>query len=153
MLMSNYFTSTIWTWFVITMWTPMYVRYLWTICELWCNMWLVMLNHVRSWFVCWFVWDPSWFHRTTEFIRAQVWWFDRFGDCYCTCALINWTVLLQLALEQGSTLNLSHGYLKQRFYFIKSCWQLIAKYRCVKNLNFKFRVCQWSYPLCPVKDY
>ena len=20
---------------------------------------------------------------------------DRFGDCYCTCALINWTVLLQ----------------------------------------------------------
>ena len=88
------FASAIWTCFVITMWTLMYVRYLWTICELWCNMWLVVLNHIRSWFVCWFVWDPSWFHRTTGFICAQVWQFDRFSDCYCTCALINWMVLL-----------------------------------------------------------
>ena len=62
--------------------------------ELWYNMWLVMLNHIRSWFVCWFVWDPSWFHWTIRFIWAQVWRFDRFGDCYYTCALINWTVLL-----------------------------------------------------------
>ena len=71
--------------------TPMYENYLWT----YCNMWLVVLNHVRSWFVCWFVWDPSWFHRTTGFIWAQVWLFDHFGYCYCTCALINQTVLLQ----------------------------------------------------------
>jgi hypothetical protein len=48
-LFSNYFASATWTWFVITMWTPMYVSYLWTIFEMGCNMWLVMLNHVRSW--------------------------------------------------------------------------------------------------------
>ena len=91
--------------------TPMYENYLWTCC----NMWLVVLNYVRSWFVRWFVWDPLWFHRTTRFIWVQVWWFDRFSDCYCTCALMNWTVLLQLVSEQGSTLNLSYVYLKQRF--------------------------------------
>ena len=106
------------------------------ICELWYNMWLVMLNHVWSWFVCWFVWDPSWFHRTIRFIWAQVWRFDRFSDCYCTCAHINWMVLLLLASEQGSTLNWLYGYLKQRFCFIKLVWQLTAIYRCVKNLNF-----------------
>ena len=72
-LTSNYFASAIWTWFVITMWTLMYVRYLWTICELWCSMSLVMLNHVRSWLVCWLVWDPSWFYWTTGFIWAHVW--------------------------------------------------------------------------------
>ena len=31
----------------------------------------------------------------------------------------SWMVLLQLASEQGSTINLSYGYLKQRFCFIK----------------------------------
>ena len=71
--------------------TLMYENYLWTCC----NMWLVVLNHVQSWFVCRFVRDPSWFHRTTRFIWVQVWRSDRFGDWYCTCALINWTVLLQ----------------------------------------------------------
>ena len=74
--------------------TPMYENYLWT-CY---NMWLVVLNHVRSWFVCRFVWDPSWFHQTTGFIWVQIWPFERFGDCYCTCALVNWTVLLQEGL-------------------------------------------------------
>ena len=142
----------LWTCVVITMWTPMYVRYLWTTCEM----------DVTCGLLCWIMYDLGCMRvglksfvvqRTTGFIWVQVWRFDHSGDCCCTCALINWLVLLQLALEQGSTLNLSHGYLKQRFYFIKSCWQLIAKYRCVKNLNFKFRVCQWSYPLCPVKDY
>ena len=34
---------------------------MWDICELWCNMWLVMLNHVRSWLVCWLNRDPSWY--------------------------------------------------------------------------------------------
>jgi hypothetical protein len=43
------------------------------------------------------VWNPSWFHWTTGVIWAQVWEFDHFGDCFYTCALIIWTVLLQLA--------------------------------------------------------
>jgi hypothetical protein len=55
MWLQNYFAYATWTWFVITLWTPMYVSYLWNICELWCNMWLVMLNHVWSWlYVGWF---------------------------------------------------------------------------------------------------
>ena len=79
--------------------TPMYENYLWTCC----NMWLVVLNHVRSWFVRWFVWDPSWFHWTTRFIWVQVWQFDRFGDCYYTCALINWTVLLHASTRRNQS--------------------------------------------------
>ena len=34
---------------------------MWDICELWCNVWLVMLNHVWSWLVCWLIQDPSWY--------------------------------------------------------------------------------------------
>jgi hypothetical protein len=33
---------------------------------------------------------------TTGVIWAQVREFDHFGDCFCTCALIIWTVLLQM---------------------------------------------------------
>jgi hypothetical protein len=96
-LFSNYFAFTAWIWFVITMWTSMYVSYLWTICEMGCNMWLVMLNHVWSWL---YVGDLKSFVVSSDyrFIWAQVWQFDHFSDCYCTCALINWTVLLQKLL-------------------------------------------------------
>ena len=45
--------------------------------------------------VCKLVWNPSRFQLTTGFIWAQVREFDRFGDCFCTCALINWSVLWQ----------------------------------------------------------
>ena len=85
--------------------TSMYENYLWTFCK----MWLVMLNHVRSWFVYWFVWDPSWFHWTTGFVWAQVWRFDCFGDLYCTCVLRNWTVLLHscIAFTQSTSFNAS----------------------------------------------
>jgi hypothetical protein len=36
----------------------------------------------------------SWFYWTTGVVWAQVREFDHFGDCFCTCALIIWTVLL-----------------------------------------------------------
>ena len=45
--------------------------------------------------VCKLVWNPSWFQLTTGFIWVQVWRFDHSGDCFRTCALINWSVLLQ----------------------------------------------------------
>jgi hypothetical protein len=31
-------------------------------------------------------------------------------------------------------------------------WQLIGIY-ILESWNLKSRVCQWSYPLCPIKDY
>ena len=99
-----------------------------TMLELWC-----MTNYLwaccNMWLVCWIMYDlglyVGWFEilrdtrRTTGFILAQVWWFDCLGDCYCTCALINWTILLQLASEQDSTLNMPYVYLKQSFLFAK----------------------------------
>ena len=55
--------------------------------------------------LCWIMYDlglyVGWIkilhdtRQNTRFIWAQVWWFDRLSGCYCTCALINWTVLLQ----------------------------------------------------------
>jgi hypothetical protein len=42
------------------------------------------------------VWNPSWFRLTTGIIWAQVQKFERFGACFCTCALIIWSVLLQV---------------------------------------------------------
>jgi hypothetical protein len=45
------------------------------------------------------VWNPSWFQLTTGIIWAQVRKFERFGACFCTCALIIWSVLLHSALS------------------------------------------------------
>jgi hypothetical protein len=35
------------------------------------------------------VWNPSWFQLATGIIWAQVQKFERFGACFCTCALYN----------------------------------------------------------------
>jgi hypothetical protein len=80
----------IWTWFVITM---LKSDVCWTTCEMdiACDLYV---ESCMILVVCWLVWNPSWFHRTTGFIWAQVWQFNHFGDCHCTCALINWMVLL-----------------------------------------------------------
>jgi hypothetical protein len=48
------------------------------------------------------VWNPSWFRLTTGIIWAQVRKFERFGACFCTCALIIWSVLLQALLRPAS---------------------------------------------------
>ena len=57
-------------------------------------MWLVMLNYYDL--GCMQVGLKSFMVSvTTGFIWAQVRKFDRFGDRFCTCALINWSVLLQ----------------------------------------------------------
>jgi hypothetical protein len=58
-----------------------------------CNVWCVMLNDAIL-VVSKLVWNPSWFQLTTGIIWAQVRKFERFGACFCTCALIIWSVLL-----------------------------------------------------------
>ena len=79
-------------------------NYLWTCCNMWLVCWIM---YDLGLYVGWFeILHDTWW--TTGFIWAQVWWFDCLGGCYCTYALINWTVLLQLESEQDSTLNLSH---------------------------------------------
>ena len=118
------------TWFVITM-TPM-------CCNLSTNCWWnIVTCDVLCWItailvVCKLVWNPLWFQLTTEFIWAQVQEFDHFSDHFCTCALINWTVLLQLVSELDSTLNMSYGYLKTKAFVAKMVFQLIVIYRCFK---------------------
>ena len=68
-------------------------------CNLSANyLWNVVMYDVLCWItmilvLCKLVWNPSWFQLTTGFIWAQVREFDHFGDCFCTCALINWSVL------------------------------------------------------------
>jgi hypothetical protein len=61
-----------------------------------CNVRCCMLNDAIL-VVSKLVWNPSWFQLTTGIIWAQVRKFERFGACFYTCALIIWSVLLQLA--------------------------------------------------------
>ena len=101
------------TCFVITMtlrWCNLFVNRLWNVVTYDMLCWITMIL-----VVCKLDWNPSRFQLTTGFIWAQVWEFDRFGDCFCTCALINWSVLWQLVSELDSTLNMSYGYLKKSF--------------------------------------
>jgi hypothetical protein len=93
------------------------IRCMWAIAS---YLWNVVTGNV----LCWIMYDLglllvglksfviSW---TTGIIWAQVRKFDRSGDCFCSCALIIWTVPWQLASEQDSTLNMSFVYLKQKF--------------------------------------
>ena len=76
-----------------------------------------MLNYVQSWLVCWLNQDPSRYSMDYQIYMGSSVMVYCFGGCYCTCALINWAVLLQLASEQGSTLNLSYLYLKQKVLY------------------------------------
>ena len=98
----------------------MYLNYGWCRSELCCFRYylnLVCNNYVNSdvceifvnydvtcdW-LCWIMYDlglyVGWIgilhdtRQNTRFIWAQVWWFDCLGGCYCTCALINWMLLL-----------------------------------------------------------
>ena len=82
-----------------------------------------MLKHVRSWL---YVGDESRpfvvldgyqvYMGSTMIVRLL-------AGCHCTCALINWMVLLQLASGQDLTL-LPYVYLKQKSFFLQNqFWQ------------------------------
>ena len=112
--------------------TLMYENYLWT----YCNMWLVVLNHVRSWLVCWLNRDPSWY-STDYWIymgsSVMVW--------------LPWWLLLYLCsykLDGSITAGIGARFntklviwvFKTKVCFIKSVWQLIAIYIGVSKSNF-----------------
>jgi hypothetical protein len=123
----------IWTWFVITMFK------LWCIlwCELLCNLWWWPLNLLRSWLVCELVWNPSWFHGLLGYMglsllnHSPIEWFSYLIS-------YNWAVLLQLVSKHGLACLLFISVFKTKLY--------------LKSVISKLKVCQWSYPLCPVKD-
>jgi hypothetical protein len=86
-----YASATLWTQFVIICdsvcckWiSELLVKY---------NVWCVMLNDAIL-AVNELVWNSLWLRLTTGIIWAQVRKFERFGTCFCTCALIIWSVLL-----------------------------------------------------------
>ena len=93
-----YFT---WTWFVITLiCTLMDELYLWTLCNVWHVCWIMynlgcmlMVNR-----------DPSWYSMDYRIYMdsSMIAW--PLTGRHCTCALINWSGLLQLSSEQDSTL-------------------------------------------------
>ena len=62
------------------------------------------------------------------------------AGCHCTCALINWSVLLQLASERDSTLIATCVFKTKVFVFPKIVLATDI-YRCL-NLKFKSKVCQ-----------
>jgi hypothetical protein len=78
----------------------------WELLMKYCNKCCVMLNHydlgcsrfgLKSLAISW----------TTGVMWAQVWEFNRFGDCFWTCALIIWTVPWQQPGHHGPKHTLS----------------------------------------------
>ena len=93
-----YFTR---TWFVITLIrTLMDELYLWTLCNVWHACW-IMYNLGYMLMVNW---DPSWYSTDYPVYMGSSMTVRPLAGCHCTCALINWSVLLQLVSEQDSTL-------------------------------------------------
>ena len=74
--------------FILELWCTM--NYLWTLCNVWHGCWIM---YDLGWYVgCFEVLRDT--RRTIGFIWAQVWQRDRSSGWPCTCALINWSVLL-----------------------------------------------------------
>ena len=96
------------------------------VCEIFVNYdvtcdWLCWIMYDLGLYVGWIeiLHDTRW---TTEFIWVQVWWFDYLGGCYCTYALINWTVLWQARAKwpRPCTPAASHG---QVVFLRPNCWE------------------------------
>ena len=82
----------IWTWFVITlnrtlMYDVVFVN--------WCNMWHVCLIMYDLGCMLTVNRDPSWYSKDYRVYIGSSMIVWPLTDCHCTCALINWTVLLQ----------------------------------------------------------
>jgi len=133
--------------FIFELWCTM--NYLWTLCNIWHGCWI--MYDLGLYVGCFEVLRDT--RRTTGFIRAQVWQRGRSGDWHCTCALINWSVLLQLASKQDLTLLVTCVIKTKVFVLQNPFWQLIVIYIGVQIWNLKSKVCEWSIPLCPVKDF
>ena len=60
-----------------------------------------MLNHVRSWLVCWLIQDPSWYSTNYRIYMGSsvMVWLPRWLLLYL-CFFINWMVLLQILFQK-----------------------------------------------------
>ena len=85
--------------------------------------------------VCWLNGDPSWYSMDFRVYMASSMIVRPLIGCYCTCALINWTVLLQLILEQDLTLIATCVFKTKVFVFQN---QFLATYSYIyRCLNLK----------------
>ena len=86
--------------------------------------------------------DPSWYSIDYRVYMGSSITVRPLAGCHCTCALINWSVLLQLISEQDSTLIATYVFKTKVFVFQN---QFLATYsyiyRCLK-IKFESRVCQ-----------
>jgi hypothetical protein len=65
------------------------------------------------------VWNPSWFHGLPGLYEFKyVNWAE--NRWFCTWALINWVVLLQLVSEQDLVYYYPYVYLKQKGFVLSS---------------------------------
>ena len=79
------------TWFVITLFrTLMNELYLWTLCNIWHVCW-IMYDLGCMWIV---YRDPSWYSTDYRVYMGSSMIVRPLVGCHCTCALINWMVLL-----------------------------------------------------------
>ena len=86
--------------------------------------------------------DPSWYSMDYRVYMGSSMIVRPLVDCHCTCALINWTVLLQLVLEQDLTLFATCVFKTKVFVFEN---QFLATYSYIYrflNLKFESKVCQ-----------
>ena len=85
--------------------------------------------------------DPSWYSMDYQVYMGSSMTVRPLAGCYCTCALINWTVLLQLASEQDSTL-IATCVFKTKVSIFPKLVLATDRYifRCL-NLKFESKVC------------
>ena len=120
--------------FVITMFK------LWCIwdCELLCNMWWWPLNLLRSWLGHELVWNPLWFHGLPGYTGLSL--FNR---------LLWWMIFLLNFVQLVGSVTAGI-----RAWFSVLLFTSVFKTKGIWKTWFsKSKVCQWSYPLCPVKDF
>ena len=84
--------------------------------------------------------DPLWYSTDYQVYMGTSMIVRLLEVCHCTCALINWLVLLQLASEQDSTLIATCVFKTKVFVFPKPVLATDI-YRCL-NLKFESKVCQ-----------
>ena len=69
--------------------------------------------------VCWLNRDPLWYSMDYWVYMGSSMTVRPLVGCYCTCALINWMVLSQLASEQDSSLIATGVFKTKVFVFPK----------------------------------
>ena len=121
------------------------------ICELYvmCDMYVESCTILV---VCWLNWDPSWYSMDHQVYMGSSMTVRPLTGYHCTCALINWSVMLQLASEQDSILIATCVFKTKVFIFQNQFLATNSYINRVWNQELKSRVCQWSLPLCPIKD-